>query len=137
VREVSDAMDELDAAGKKYPIVVLTVDGFDEDPRDLWHIPRAVQTIKRACNAGFLSILHPSVLMGMGLPSGFAPDLGRMAAFGALELWLVASGKFETDGRRLEIDRNDALQFLKKEIPLENARLRKRIAQWVSKGGAS
>ncbi|MBM3967713.1 MAG: hypothetical protein FJ308_22050 [Planctomycetes bacterium] len=135
VREVSDAMDELDAACKKYPIVVLTVDGFDKDPRELWHIPRAVQTIKRACKAGFLSILHPSVLMG--LPSGLVPVLGGMKAFGAFELWLVASGKFETDDYRLEINRDDALRFLKKEIPSENVRLRERIAKWRSESGAS
>ncbi len=133
VREVSDAMDELDAAGKKYNGPVLTVDGFDDDPRDLWHIPRAVQTIKRACDAGFLSILYPSVLMAKEI--GFDHPCGNLRAFGAFELWLVASDRFVIDAHRLEIDRNDALRFLKKVMPSENVRLRNRIANWRSRGG--
>jgi hypothetical protein len=132
VRVVSDAMDELDAAGRKYSAPVLTIDGFNHDPRELWHIPQAVQTIKRACDAGFLSILYPSVLMA-GI--GFNHPCGRLEAFGALELWLVASGLFAIDGYVLEINQKDMLRFLKKEMPAENERLRKRIAKWRSMGG--
>jgi hypothetical protein len=132
VRRISDAMDEFEKADRPYRPPVLVVGGFNDDPRELWHIPRAIQTMKRACAAGFISILNTSVLLEAELLDSKAP---RMATMGAFELWLIATDQFEFDAGQVEIDIALFQKFLDDVIPEENDRLRRRIARLRSRGG--
>jgi hypothetical protein len=126
VRSYSDQMDAMEASGEEYRAPVLIVDGFNDDPRDLWHIPEAIEFLKRACRAGFLSILEPSVMMKSKGRCGFVPT------FGALELWLVANNLISVDAGEVEIQGNDVQRFFRRVLWNENRRLRKRIDRWRS-----
>lgn len=70
----------VDQAGHGF---LLTVSGFAEDPRELWEIPECIDLFKRLVDIGFISLLEPCAQIAMpGTP-----------AFGALEVWMVATGK--------------------------------------------
>ncbi|MFN6163233.1 MAG: hypothetical protein ACK5AC_12755 [Planctomycetota bacterium] len=121
VHDLSDLMDSMDARNQEYEPPSLVLHGFNEDPRKLWEIPRAVETIKRAHAAGFVAVLEPSALTGpraMGLTWGL----------GALEVWLIASGRFKAHGLKIEIDPMELLDFVAEVMPAEVQRVRRMIA---------
>lgn len=135
VRGISDALDSLEATGTKYKAPLLFIDGFNGDSRELHEIPQAIDVLKRALRAGAVSVLHCSTMLD--------PPLGnqepRMWAFGAFELWAIATGRLQIKNNRAEIDRALISQFFETVLPRENQRLRNRIARWrrESKGGSS
>ncbi|MBU6174225.1 MAG: hypothetical protein KGQ60_10490 [Planctomycetes bacterium] len=134
VRCVTIGMDAMDRQGKDYPPPFLSLHGFNHDPRQLWHIPKAVETMKRACDVGFLTILHPCAMMhAMQTQTPFS-------WFGGFELWLCANDLMITDNNELGIDWRNALRFIDEVIPSEERRFRKRLANYYrrrSGGGAS
>jgi len=134
VRLCSDQMDAMDAAGKNYLPPVMVVGGFNDDPRELWQIPEAIDLLNRACRAGFLSILEPSVMLKSEVPRKFT------TAFGAMELWLVARKIVTFKYEKVEIHPEHIKRFCRL-ILSDNQRLRKRIELWracnASKGGQS
>lgn len=134
-RGISDSLDSMESAGKKIHAPLLALDGFNHDARELHEIPEAMAVLKRALNVGFASVLHCSTMLD--------PPLGnresRMWAFGAFELWAIATGRVQIRNNRAEIDRTLIEQFFEKVLPRENRRLRNRIARWrrENKGGSS
>lgn len=133
VRSVSGVMDAMHEAGLEYVPPFLTIAGFDRDPRNVCHIPGAVETVKRAVDAGFLSVLFPSVLFAKQM--GMHISFGRCEAFGALELWLLASNRFNVDGGMVEVNLQEVRHFLRDVVPNENQQLRERLAWWRMEGG--
>ena len=135
VRGISDALDSMEVAGTKYRAPLLFIDGFNGDSRELHEIPEAIDVLKRSLRAGAASVLHCSTMLD--------PPLGsqepRMWAFGAFELWAIATGRLQIKNNRAEIDRALISQFFEKVLPRENRRLRNRIARWrrENKGGSS
>ncbi len=65
-----------------YP-VFFTISGHDDDPRDLWEIPEALDLMKRMWEVGFVSLLRPNVPGEEGHFNGY---------FGAFQLWAVTHG---------------------------------------------
>jgi hypothetical protein len=84
----------------------LTVSGYDDDPRDLWTIPEALDLFRRLVKIGFISILEVSTMTTMKLD--YIPD--DCPAFGALEIWSLAGGKIRTGDN--EFTENDMRNFL-------------------------
>jgi hypothetical protein len=128
VRGLYESMDVMDARGREYEPPRLVVQGFNDDPRNLWHIRRAVETIKRAYAAGFVAVLEPSTTTGNRAD-------GAALGFGALELWLMATGRFDANDGRLEIDRMTMLDFVAEVMPAEVMRVERMIATMRSEGG--
>ena len=134
VRNVSAFLDSMESTGRTVTAPLLFVDGFNHDARELHEIPEAITVLKRALKAGFVSVLHCSTML--------APPLGqqesRAGAFGAFELWAIATGRLEIRNNRAEIDRALITQFFEKVLPQENQRLRNRITRWQesSQGGS-
>jgi hypothetical protein len=62
-----------------------------------------------------------------------------MWAFGAFELWAIATGRLQIKNNRVEIQGALVKQFFEKVLPQENRRLLNRIARWrrENKGGSS
>lgn len=134
VRCVTLEMDAMDRMGKKYNPPFLSLHGFNHDPRQLWHIPKAVETMRRACDVGFLTILHPCAMMHAMQAQTLIPW------FGGFELWLCANDLMITDKTEVEVDWNNALRFSDEVLPSEERRFRKRLAEFYgrrSRGGDS
>ena len=88
----------------------LSISGYDEDPRDLWNIPKAVGFMKRLCDLGFISTLEVSTTADDLIRSEFQ-EL-KLPGFGALEVWMCATnrmgrGKTDIDMQTLELFRKD------------------------------
>jgi len=134
-RGISDSLDSTESAGKKIHAPLLFVDGFNNDARELHEIPEAIAVLKRALNAGFASVLHCSTMLD---PPAVNPE-PRMWAFGAFELWAIATGRLQIKNNRVEIQGALVKQFFEKVLPQENRRLLNRIARWrrENKGGSS
>ena len=73
---------------------MLSVDGYGDDPRDLWDIPEAVNFAKKLFAMGVCSVLTISTYLDpqWGGSSGGKP-------FGAFEVWLLAK---EEMGKTIE-----------------------------------
>lgn len=65
---------------------LLSFDGYDQDPRDLWQIPEAINFAKKLCAMGVCSVLTISTYLDSTWES--KSNTGR--PFGAFELWLLA-----------------------------------------------
>jgi len=62
---------------------LLTISGYDRDPRDLWEIPNDITFFNKLIDIGFLSVLAINAQAVMpGTPG-----------FGAMEVWMIATGK--------------------------------------------
>ena len=64
---------------------MMSIDGFDRDPRELWQIPEVVNFAKKLVAMGVMSILTISTYLN--------PKFGQSKEskpFGAFELWLLA-----------------------------------------------
>lgn len=85
---------------------VLTISGWDNDPRDLWEIPEAIHLCKRLVDTGFISLLEVSTQSG--LKSDYMPD--DCPGLGALEIWLMANGRVRKGQQYL--DRNTVETFM-------------------------
>jgi hypothetical protein len=68
---------------------LLSVDGYGDDPRDLWEIPEAVNLAKRMVSLGVCSVLHVSTT----LDPKYAETGVEGRPFGAFEVWMLAKGK--------------------------------------------
>ncbi len=128
VRLLSDSMDEMEARGQEYEPPTLVVNGFNDDPRELWHIPKAIELIKRAFAAGFVAVLEPSVLFG--------PRANRGAfGLGAFEVWLFAKGLIDVDRGMCEIDSGVMLDFVAEVMTAEVQRVGRMIESMRMGGG--
>lgn len=85
---------------------VLTISGWDSDPRDLWEIPEAINLCKRLVDTGFISLLEVSTQSG--LKSDYMPD--DCPGLGALEIWLMANGRVRKGQQ--DLDRNTIETFM-------------------------
>jgi hypothetical protein len=82
---------------------VLTISGYDDDPRELYQIPECVDFFKRLSNLGLISILEvSSSLDGVSRFNGPAPGIG------AFEVWAFGHRKI-TPGK--EFHQNVMLEF--------------------------
>jgi hypothetical protein len=93
----------------------LTLGGFDNDSRELWQIPEAIQFMKKLCNIGFISVLEVSTTSPDLIREEFrifADGKNGIGGFGALEVWMCATeimglGQTELDQATLEAFRRD------------------------------
>lgn len=90
---------------------VLTISGFDSDPRELFEIPEVVALCRDLVSIGFISVLKVSTLLERD------EIVGRF--YGALEVWAIATGKMTS--LDLEITR-PMIDQLKAELALSNER---------------
>lgn len=90
---------QLLSVSKSHDGALLSVDGYDADPRDLWHIPEAVSLAKKLVSFGVMSVLTISTTLDPKWND--SPAAGR--PFGAFELWLLAKEELGTtiEGERL------------------------------------
>lgn len=72
---------------------MLSVDGYGDDPRELWEIPEAVNLAKKLVAMGLCSVLTVSTYLDPRHNVG--PSAGR--PFGAFELWLLAKQELGKD----------------------------------------
>jgi hypothetical protein len=128
VRNLQESMDAMDALDQEYEPPRLVVQGFNDDPRNLWEIPRAVELLRRAYSAGFVAVLEPSTTTGPRAD-------GAAFGLGALEVWLIATGRFDVDCGRLEIETMALLDFVSEVMPAEVIRVERMVANMRSKGG--
>lgn len=80
---------------------LLTISGFDYDPRELWEIPEAVKFCQRLIDIGFVALLDMC-----------AATSAAKAGFGLLEVLFTAEGSIRTNGR-YEIGREDVQRGVK------------------------
>jgi hypothetical protein len=128
VCDLQESMDAMDALDQEYEPPRLVVQGFNDDPRNLWEIPRAVELLRRAYSAGFVAVLEPSTTTGPRAD-------GAAFGLGALEVWLIATGRFDVDCGRLEIETMALLDFASEVMPAEVIRVDRMVANMRSKGG--
>lgn len=94
---------------------LLSVDGYNEDPRDLWQIPEVINFAKKLCAMGVCSILELSTYLDPTWES--TSNAGR--PFGAFELWLLAK---EELGQTIQPPRVQELfaRFCDQDLPKSN-----------------
>lgn len=61
----------------------LSVNGYDQDPRDLWEIPKAIALLQRVWDTGLAALLEPS----------------SKETLGALEVWMIITGRITHQGQ--------------------------------------
>ena len=81
---------------------MLAMDGYGEDPRELWQIPEAINFAKKLVAMGVCSVLTISTYLNPKYDDG--SNVGR--PFGAFELWLLAKQEL---GKKIENNRLAAL----------------------------
>lgn len=72
----------------------LFVSGYDDDPRELWEIPEVVDFFHRCIDAGVISLLPFSTMV--------TPN--PVPGLGALEVWLMAHGRWSRGTSRISPD---------------------------------
>lgn len=93
--------------------VLVSIDGYDQDPRDLWNIPEVVTFAKRLVDHGVCSVATVSTT----LDPKFEGPGGK--PFGGFEIWLLSKGylgRADLEGKFLE----DLLQEFYQFLPVSN-----------------
>jgi hypothetical protein len=106
-------------------MVVMTVHGYDDDPRELHRIPEVRPLMRRLVDFGFISVLTRSSMV----PELGGVDLGGFCMFGALEVWAFAEGKF--GGGRLKLTLNDVRKFTEEVFPAAGEALRRNLRRYA------
>tara|TARA_Y100000034_G_scaffold136085_2_gene210722 strand:+ start:1131 stop:1658 length:528 start_codon:yes stop_codon:yes gene_type:complete len=70
---------------------VITVDGYDNDERELYDIPEVVDLFKRLMAEGFISLLEVSTSIEEMAPEGMPVPFPGL---GALEVWAMSEQKY-------------------------------------------
>jgi hypothetical protein len=92
----------------------LTISGFDDDSRELWQIPEAIDLCRRIVKTGFIAVLEASSSVEGIRTSDSDPGLGILthAAFiglGAFEVWVFSEGRMKSGG--VTFSKNDIFEF--------------------------
>lgn len=93
-----------------------SIDGYDDDKREIWQIPEAISFIKKLMKLGFMSILEISTTS----PTLVRKELFNttdLPGFGAIELWLIANDKMEDGANEITVE---MLEFFKKDLEKSN-----------------
>jgi hypothetical protein len=109
----------------KTRLVILTISGYDDDPRELHEIPEAMGHLRRLVEFGFISILTRS---------GVLPELGGLGmdqrfVYGALEVWAFAEGM--NVGPRLDLSKSDVDRFTNEVFPAAGEALRRNLRRYA------
>jgi len=70
----------------------LTISNFDGDKRELWAIPEAINFMKRLVDFGLIAGLEVSTNSDIGR----TVNGSKLPGFGALEVWMAATGQLIT-----------------------------------------
>jgi hypothetical protein len=100
------ALKDLEKMKECYPVIAITIYGFDSDSRELYQIPEARDFCRRLVDLGFIIAMEAST----------QTTLGTADALGALETWLIAEGLCEPTGACL-IDAELRREFLDVVLP--------------------
>lgn len=73
----------------------LTIGGYDDDRRELWEIPESIAFMKRLYNLGFIAVLEVSTRCKHLISKAYQ-SIDELPGFGALEIWMGATGRMET-----------------------------------------
>jgi hypothetical protein len=85
---------------------ILTISGYDDDPRELWQIPEAIKLCERLVATGLIGVLEVST----GIKElTTCEDYARLG-FGSFEVWMVATKQVATGSN--EINRTTIRKFL-------------------------
>ncbi len=129
--KLSDAIDAMERDDVNIAAPVIALEGFNDDPRELWHIPEARQLLATIVSSGLLSVMEPSVIFSKRYM------LPGIVTMGALEAWLIASDRFDCDAYQVEIDPKAVDEFAEKVLPHANHRLFSRIARLRRRNGGA
>jgi len=77
----------------------MTISGYDDDPRELWEIPEAVDLCQRVVKTGLIALLNLSSRVKELMPERFQECEGPGPGLGALEVWVFAKEKMVSDGQ--------------------------------------
>jgi hypothetical protein len=100
-------------AGVRY--VLLVVDGYNADPRELWEIPEVKELCRRLVALGVISWLDVAPRL-RDLP-GYATS--PVVGFGAWDVWMIARGEFPRES--CDVDLADLERFLDEDLRYANA----------------
>lgn len=87
----------------------ICVDGYENDKRELWQIPKVASFFKMLIRVGFISFLEVSASAeGVTRLEKNVTDIG-FPGFGALEVWMIANNKMGKG--RTDIGREEMIEF--------------------------
>jgi hypothetical protein len=99
----------------------ICVDGYEEDPRELWEIPEVATFFQRLVSSGFISFLEVSATAeGLTRLDKEITSIG-FPGFGALEVWMISKGMMHAG--RTDIDRAEMKKFIS-DLDAANAKSR-------------
>jgi hypothetical protein len=99
----------MDHARREAGETVLTVHGYDDDPRELWQIPEARSHLARMVEFGAIAILTRSTwCRELGAP---AWTMNR-PLMGAFEVWMASLGYIRGD--KIELPMDEAKELLRR-----------------------
>lgn len=93
--EIKDCIQQsLPVCNAKEQGFFLSIDGYDDDRRELWQIPEVVKFMKRLCDFGFIAILEASTTCSVLIRKEYK-KFKKLPGIGALEVWMFATGRME------------------------------------------
>lgn len=81
---------------------VCAINGYDDDERELYTIPEAIELCKRLVKLGLISILTTSTLIEKDERPWISKHLG------AIEIWAIATGYLDANGELVLTKKNFA-----------------------------
>jgi len=76
----------------------LTISGYDDDPRELWEIPEAIDLCQRIVKTGLVCVLETSSQIKELMPERFRDIDAPGPGLGAFEVWIFGEGKMKHGG---------------------------------------
>jgi hypothetical protein len=91
----------LQAEGPEAEGFFMTISGYDDDSRELWEIPEAIDLCERVIKTGLISLLNLSSRVKELMPERFQHIDEPGPGIGALEVWVFAKGKMSHEGAKV------------------------------------
>lgn len=82
----------------------LTISGYDDDPRELWEIPEAIDLCQRIVKTSLVSVLEASSQIKELMPARFRDIDAPGPGLGAFEVWIFGQEKMKHGGAAFSRD---------------------------------
>lgn len=107
----------------------LSINGYDDDERELWEIEEVVDFLKKLQDNGFFALLEVSTSCPELIRN--YPGLDKLPGFGALETWMITTGRMATGKNSLN---KETMQLFIEDLEVASEKAKKILLEPSYKG---